>query len=153
MYPFIIHWLNQNLIEYKNHCDYDYVNEIDDIKKILFEKIEEIIHLFEKEIKFSINVKELDWERFCLIVNSEPYDNSIFFEIIYFDIKSKKWINYKIEDYEIEQQFIFLIKKIFNTKINFSNSFTNSINKINIKKSKKIYLTDEQIKKNLTIEL
>lgn len=152
MYPFIIIWSSKSLIEHYDDNYYGYVEELESIDKILIDFIDEIIKSYKDKIENSIYFYEdFNWTNFCEIVNNEPYNDSIFFKIKYFNIQSKKWVDYQIDNGYLERKFILLIKKISDKKINLSQNRTNNIDKINIKKNIKI-LEQKNIKEILTIE-
>lgn len=103
--PFVIIWKNNDLFEYFGDNFYSCVNKLNDIDDVLYEILKKIIQLYKKELNHSIYSKELNWNKFCEIINNEPYNDNIFFDINYFDIK-KKWNKY---DVDFEQIFNKLI--------------------------------------------
>lgn len=152
MYPFVIMWKSKDLIEndYENY--YGCVNKLDDIVIQLNNLIIKIIHLYEQQVKNSLNNGDLCWNKFCQIVNNQSYNDSIFFDIKYFDIIVNKWYNFDIDDIDLENNFIKLIDNTFNKKILLSIDITNKIDKVNNYKNKNI-LNQKNIKEILTIDL
>jgi len=152
MFPFIITWTSKDLIEndYKNY--YGYVNEINDIIGKLNDLIINILKLLECKIKNSLYYGDLNWSKFCEIVNNQPYNYSIFFDIKYFNIGDNKWYNYEIDDIDLEKNFIKTIGVLFNKKITYSTDIINKFDKVNIIKNKKI-LNQQNIKEILTVDL
>lgn len=152
MYPFVIIWISKNLEEHYNDNYYGCVEELKLIDKILFDFVDEIIKLHKDKIENAIYFcEDFNWTNFCETINNEPYNDSIFFNIKYFNIQNKKWIDYEIDNSYLERKFIKLMTKIFNKKINLSQNVTNSIDKVNKKKNKKI-IEQKNIKEILTIE-
>lgn len=152
MYPFVIIWTSQNLIENNYDNYYGCVNKLDDIIGKFNDLIIEIINLYEVEIKNSIYFKDFNWNKFCEIVNHQPYNDSEFFNIKYFNIGDNKWYNYEITDVDLEKNFIKFIYQLFNTKITFSKNITDKFDNINHVKNKKIQ-NQKNIKNILTIDL
>lgn len=150
MIPYVIELKSSSLIEHFEDNIYSYVEKLEDIYDKIKDFILNIIEMYENEIFISLKYKDLDWEKFCCIVNSKPYDCSLFFSIMYFEIRDKYWKKLDIEDIWIERIFIKLIKQKFNLKINYSNSITKCFDKVNNYKYKKCL---KQTNINLTIEL
>ena len=152
MYPFVVIWTSNDLIlnEYSNY--YGYVNNLDDIISKFNNLIIDIIKLYEHRIKNSIFYGDLNWNKFCSIVNNQSYDDSVFFDIKYFNIQDLKWYHFEIDDIDLEKNFIKSIRELFNTKITFSSNIIDKLDTFNNKKNKKI-LNQKNIKQILTIDL
>lgn len=152
MYPFVIVWKSKNLIEndYENY--YGFADELNDIVNQLNDLTIDIIKSNEEKIKNLIYDDNLNWNKFCEIINNEPYNDSVFFDIKYFDIGVNKWYNLDIDDIDLEKNFIKSIDKIFNQKISLSIDITNKIDKVNNHKNKNI-LNQKNIKQILTLDL
>lgn len=152
MYPWVIILTSRELEEYYGGNIYSYTSIIANIDKEIYKFIEEIIGLYDDKIKFYIGENTLDWSRFCEAVNAQPYDDSIFFSVKYFDYKTKLWNDYNIGQMELEQKFIKIIKKIYGQKIKLSTNVVKCIDKANSSKIKS-YFNNNVSKSELTIEL
>ena len=152
MYPYIIILNSNELKEHYNGNLYDYISNINDINKQIYKFIEEIIDLYSNKIKYDIEENTLNWNRFCEVVNAQPYDDSIFFNVKFFDYKTKMWHDYVIEEIVLELEFIKIIKKIFKKKIKLSANVIKCIDKVNSKKIKS-YKNKNISKSELIVEL
>jgi len=152
MYPYVIIITSKELEEHYEGNLYDYVNDISNIDKQIYKFIEEIINLYTNKLKYEIEENTLNWNRFCEAVNAQPYDDSLFFNIKYFDYKTKQWINYDIEEIELELKFIKIIKKIFDSKPKLSTNVVKCIDNVNNRKIKS-YKNNNVSKSALIIEL
>lgn len=152
MYPWVMILTSRELEEHYEGNLYGYVSDIANIDKQIYEFIEEIINLYANKLKYDIEENTLDWSRFCEAVNAQPYDDSIFFNVKYFDYKTKLWNDYDIEQIELEQKFIKIVKKIYGQKIKLSTNVVKCIDKANCSKIKS-YFNNNISKSELTIEL
>lgn len=154
MYPYIIILTSKVLVEYydDNGNLYGCVDDVNDIGNEINEFIEEIINLHFGELEYQIKENVLDWTGFCETVNAEPYDDSTFFNIKYFDYRTKQWIDYNIEQIELEHAFIKIVKKIFEKKIKLSMDVVKCIDRVNCRKIKS-YVNNNIDKSELTVEL
>lgn len=150
MYPFVIVWKSKDLIDndFKNY--FGHMNQINDISEKLDDFIIELIELYEYKIKNSLYYGDLCWNKFCEIVNNKPYDDSIFFDIKYFDVIDKKWHDYDVNNIgiDLDKNFINLINKLFNHEISLDVNTTNKIDKID-----NDVLDQKNIKQILTLDL
>ena len=152
MYPWVMILTSRELEEHYEGNLYGYVSDIANIDKQIYEFIEEIINLYANKLKYDIEENTLDWSRFCEAVNAQPYDDSIFFNVKYFDYKTKLWNDYNIEQIELEQKFIKIVKKIYGRKIKLSTNVVKCIEKANSSKIKSCF-NNNISKSELTIEL
>lgn len=152
MYPYIILWTNNFLNEYFDGNIYGHIKELNKLNLIVYEQIEKIIIEFENEIKHEIKEDNFNWIKFCEMVNNEAYNNSMFFELKYYDVKLEQWNDYELEQIELEHIFIKIIKKIYKIKLKLSDEIMKEINLMNNKKNKK-YSNNNNDKSKFVIEI
>ena len=104
MYPYKINWTTESLKEIHEDNSYGYVNDLFEIKKLLYKYIDEYNYEYENKIKNEIedynNTRPII-NRFYEMVNSEPYLDDIFLSVKYFDLLSKSWCDYEINETEL----------------------------------------------------
>lgn len=152
MFPYVIILTSRELEEHYEGNLYGYVSDVANILKQICEFIEEIINLYDNELKYDIEENTLDWSRFCEAVNAQPYDDSIFFNVKYFDYKTRLWNDYDMDEIELERKFIKIIKNKYGRKIKLSANVVECIDKANSSKIKS-YFNNNISKSVLTIEL
>lgn len=109
IYPYKISWSTKSLKESHEYDSYGYVKNLIEIKNIIYKYVDEYIHEHENRIKDEIE----DYDntipiinRFFEMVNSEPYNDSIFLSIRYFDCATKSWHNYDINETELNEYLL-----------------------------------------------
>lgn len=104
MYPYKISWATESLKEIHYDDSYGYVNDLFEIKQIIYKYIDEYICTYADRIKNEIencnNTRPII-NRFYEMVNSQPYHDDIFLSIKYFDFLSKSWCNYEVNESEL----------------------------------------------------
>ena len=107
MYPYKINWTTESLEEIHEDNSYGYVNDLLEIKKIIYKYIDEYINEYENNIKNEIkDCGTITLERFYEMVNSEPYWDFIFLSVKYFDCSLKTWIDYYVNENELNEYFL-----------------------------------------------
>jgi hypothetical protein len=107
MFPFIITWATDNLKEIFKDITYNNVDELKQIDKIIYEFIDKIILIYDIKIKNEIrNYGICKPKQFYEIVNSQHYNDTIFFSIKYFDTIGKTWKDYKINEAKLNKYLI-----------------------------------------------
>lgn len=132
MFPFVILFKREDLIEYFDGHYFGQAETISQIDEVIWNIVSDLIELNKSKLKFN---EIITWDNFCSCVNSCTYDNSVFFSIKYFDSTLSKWIEYTIDDSILETNFIKISSKYFdNKKIFYSNDYSKQIEKVNEKK-------------------
>jgi len=109
MYPYKINWATESLKEIHEDNSYGYVNDLFEIKQLIYKYIDEYIYEYENRIKNEIedyNNKRPIINRFYEIVNSEPYWDDIFLSVKYFDFSSKSWRDYEVDETELNKYLL-----------------------------------------------
>ena len=107
MYPYKINWTTESLEEIHEDNSYGYVNDLLEIKKIIYKYIDEYINEYENNIKNEIkDCGTITLERFYEMVNSEPYWDFIFLSVKYFDFTLKTWKEYEVNEKELNDYFL-----------------------------------------------
>lgn len=109
MYPYKIKLATEGLKEIHEDNSYGYVNDLFEIKKLIYKYIDEYIYEYENRIKNEIvdcnNTRPII-NRFYEMVNSEPYFDDIFLSVKYFDFISKSWYDYEVNDSELNNYLL-----------------------------------------------
>ena len=107
MYPYKINWTTESLEEIHEDNSYGYVNDLLEIKKIIYKYIDEYINEYENNIKNEIkDCGTITLERFYEMINSEPYCDFIFLSVKYFDFTLKTWKEYEVNEIELNDYFL-----------------------------------------------
>ena len=107
MYPYKINWTTESLEEIHEDNSYGYVNDLLEIKKIIYKYIDEYINEYENNIKNEIkDCGTITLERFYEMINSEPYWDFIFLSVKYFDFTLKTWKEYEVNEKELNDYFL-----------------------------------------------
>jgi hypothetical protein len=107
MYPYKINWATESLKEIHEDNSYGYVDDLIEIKQIIYKYIDEYIYECKNEIKIEIeNYGIITLNKFYEMVNSEPYWDFIFISVKYFDYLLKTWVDYDVNDYELNEYFL-----------------------------------------------
>jgi 6-pyruvoyl-tetrahydropterin synthase len=107
MYPYKINWTTESLEEIHEDNSYGYVNDLLEIKKIIYKYIDKYINEYENNIKNEIkDCGTITLERFYEMVNSEPYWDFIFLSVKYFDFTLKTWKEYEVNEKELNDYFL-----------------------------------------------
>ena len=107
MYPYKINWTTESLEEIHEDNSYGYVNDLLEIKKIIYKYIDEYINEYENNIKNEIkDCGTITLERFYEMINSEPYWDFIFLSVKYFDFTLKTWKEYEVNEIELNDYFL-----------------------------------------------
>ena len=107
MYPYKINWTTESLEEIHEDNSYGYVNDLLEIKKIIYTYIDEYINEYENNIKNEIkDCGTITLQRFYEMVNSEPYWDFIFLSVKYFDFTLKTWKEYEVNEKELNDYFL-----------------------------------------------
>ncbi len=132
MYPYKINWLTESLREAHEDDSYGYVDDLFGIKKIIYKYIDEYIYECENRMKDEIinpifpiehnNKTAIEYyndqrpikDRFCEMVNGEPYLDYIFLSVKYFDFSLKTWCDYKVDETELNEYLLSHFIKIIN---------------------------------------
>lgn len=113
MYPYKINWTTESLNEIHKNNSYGYVNHLFEIQKIIHKYVDEYICKYENQIKNEIkdnNDTRPIINKFYEMVNSEPYCDSIFLSVKYFDFASKSWCDFKVNDADLNAYLSSLYK-------------------------------------------
>ena len=77
MIPYVISFAQTNKLEnMKNH--YGKVSRVEQINNVIFDFVKELTVSYSQILKFNDSI---NWSNFCSCVNSNTYDNSLFFSI------------------------------------------------------------------------
>ena len=107
MYPFKITWATESLKEFHEDDSYGYADDLFGIKKEIYKYIDQYICWYKSQLEYEIKDRGyVTLHRFFEMVNSEPYSDSIFLDIKYFDFSLKKWKDYEVDEVELEQYFL-----------------------------------------------
>jgi hypothetical protein len=107
MYPYKINWATESLKEIHEDNSYGYANDLIEIKQIIYKYIDEYIYKCKNEIKIEIeNYGIITLNKFYEMVNSEPYWDFIFISVKYFDYLLKTWVDYDVNEYELNEYFL-----------------------------------------------
>jgi hypothetical protein len=111
MYPYKIHWATESLKEMHKDNSYGYVNNLLEIKQILYNYMDEYIHECEHKIKMEIkNYGTITLTKFYEMVNSEPQWDFIFLSVKYFDYSLKTWVDYDVNEDELNEYVLSYFK-------------------------------------------
>lgn len=102
MYPYKINWATEKLKELHEYNSYGYTDDLLEIKKIIYKYIDEYIYEYKNEITNEItNCGTITLNRFYEMVNSDPYWDFIFLSVKYFDLSSKTWRDFEVNETEL----------------------------------------------------
>jgi hypothetical protein len=111
MYPFVIIWSNQELVEIHEDETYGYVDDLAELYNIQCKWIDYYTDTYTKRLKWLIkDMQNITIESLFEMVNGQPYETHPFFSIKYFDISMKSWKNYEMNEKEINEYFLCLLK-------------------------------------------
>ncbi len=124
MYPYKIIWTDEQLIELYENESFGYVDNLSEIEKIIYKYLDAFIVEYKREINSEIkNYGHMELKKFYCIVNSEPYNDVIFMNVKYFDISLKTWIDYKINEDELNKHYLFRLKNFNLDQCEYSNFY------------------------------
>jgi hypothetical protein len=113
MYPYKIIWANEKLKEIHEDNSYGYVDDLLEIKKVIYKYIDEYINEYKTMLKYEIeDYGNITINKFFEMVNSESYNNFIFLSIKYFDFSLKTWKDYEVDEIELENYFLSNLKSL-----------------------------------------
>lgn len=107
MYPYKITWATEILREAHEHESYGYADDLSGIKNTIYQYMDVYIDECRTKIEREIaDCGTVTLHQFFEMVNSEPYFDCIFLSIKYFDFVSKRWVDYDVNEVELEQYFL-----------------------------------------------
>ena len=107
MYPYKINWTTEELKEIHEDDSYGCVDNLLEIKKLIYKYIDKYIYENENRINKEINAYgTIEINKFYEMVNNEPYWDFIFLSVKYFDISLKTWKDYGINEEELNKYFM-----------------------------------------------
>ena len=112
MYPFHITWNTVELTEVHEDDSYGYVNDLSEIKEIIYKFIDFYICEYIDQIKYYLE-EDININTLYGLVNNQPYHDFIFLSIKYFDFSEKNWKNYPINEKELNEYFHCYITRVY----------------------------------------
>lgn len=107
MYPYKINWATESLKEIHENNSYGYVDDLIKIKQIIYKYIDKYMDECENEIKTEIGIYgTITLNKFYEMVNSQPYWDFIFLSVKYFDFSLKTWVDYVVNENELDEYFL-----------------------------------------------
>ena len=111
MYPYKINWATESLKELHEDNSYGYANDLLEIKKNIYQYVDEYIYEYNNKLKYEMkNVETFTINIFFKMVNLEPYHDYIFLSVKYFDLTSKTWKDYEVDEIEMENYLLSHLK-------------------------------------------
>jgi hypothetical protein len=107
MIPFVIIWRHEHLAEMFDGNVFGCVEAVEQLDDVMFKYVDVLKKEYADAIAFHLDNETFDFGVFCEIVNQEPYNNSLFYEMRYFDVDAmhlqgaslpKTWMKREIDD-------------------------------------------------------